>query len=62
MWGRWVLLAIYIIWTAFSLIDIKRNWNDIDVDYLSTVVWQFIHALALVFGFVIFIACCIIYF
>ena len=62
MWGRWVLLTIYVIWTAFSLIDIKRNWNDIDVDYLSTVVWQFIHALALACGFVIFIAYCIIYF
>ena len=25
MWGRWVLLAIYVIWGVFSIIDLRRE-------------------------------------
>lgn len=46
MWGRWVLLAIYVIWTFVSIKDIIRTWNThYGVKYFTTFVWQTVHML-----------------
>lgn len=44
MWGRWVLLAIFITWTTVSIVDIIKNIKNMENTYPLTIVYLVIMA------------------
>ena len=37
MWGRWVLLAIFITWTTVSVVDIIKNIKNMEDTHPLTI-------------------------